>query len=261
MAETRPDFQRLQYAFAASIRDPDRPAPVPELAQARLNLYRELLFNNIESLIAAGFPALKSILEGESWRALIRDFFARHRSKTPLFIGIAEEFLGYLGSERGERPEDPPFLLELAHYEWAELALAVSEAEPGSSDVALGRGDPLNAILRLSDLAWPLAYRFPVHRIGPDYCPLEPPATGTFLVIHRDADDIVRFLEINPATYRLLHLLEHNRTLTGQAVLRQIASELRHPDPAAVLAFGASTLGELVERGILETKLPFSSSA
>jgi hypothetical protein len=250
MVETLPGFQRTQYAFAAYIRDPEQ-HPIPaDMAPARMGMYRELFFNNIENFIATGFPVLKSILAGERWLALVQDFFSRHRSRTPLFVEIAEEFLAYLREERGELPEDPPFLLELAHYEWVELALAVSEAEAPPPDPVL-IADPLAYPVRLSELAWPLAYRFPVHRIGPEFQPAEPPGEPTFLVAYRDFEDAVRFLEVNPVTYRLLELLGESGPLPARDCLTRIAGELRHPDPSAVLGFGADILRGLAGRGVI----------
>lgn len=213
-------------------------------------MYRELFFNNIENFIATGFPVLKSILAGERWIALVQDFFSRHRCRTPLFIEIAEEFLDYLRNERGARPEDLAFLLELAHYEWVELALAVSETEPPRLHAGLAE-DPLAHTIILSELAWPLAYRFPVHKIGPDYQPAEPPEQPSFLVVYRDFEDTVRFMEVNPVAYRLLQMLEEGGLLSGRDCLIRLAEELRHPDPAAVSGFGAEILRGLAERGVI----------
>lgn len=248
--ERRPGFQRTQRAFAAYIRDPSQAPIPPGVAPVRMALYRELFFNNIENFIATGFPVLKSILAGERWLNLVQDFFSRHRSKTPLFVEIAEEFLDYLQNERGAVPGDPVFLLELAHYEWVELALAVAEAEAPPADETLAQ-DPLAGAIRLSDLAWPLAYRFPVHRIGPGFQPSASPETPTFLVVYRDRGDTVRFMEINPASYRVLQLLEQHGPLPATECLARIAVELHHPDPAAVLSFGAGLLRGLAERGVI----------
>lgn len=250
MADTLPGFQRIQFEFAAYIRDPHRHGIPVGVAPVRMATYRELFFNNIENFIATGFPVLKSILAGERWLALVQDFFARHRCKTPLFVEIAEEFLAYLRTERGERPEDPAFLLELAHYEWVELALAVGEAEVYPPDAALAV-DPLAYTIRLSELAWPLAYHYPVHKIGPDSQPTEPPEQPTFLLVYRDVEDAVRFMELNPVTYRLLEMLEASGPQPARDCLSRIAEELRHPDPAAVSGFGAEILRGLAERGVI----------
>jgi hypothetical protein len=250
-----PEFQRLQYAFAAHIRDPRRhPAPAG-VSPERMGVYRELFFNNIESFVATAFPVLKSILAGERWLALVEDFYARHRCRTPLFVEIAEEFLGFLGGPRAGHPGDPAFLLELAHYEWVELALAVGEAEAPPWPDSLGP-DPLAWTVWLSDLAWPLAYRYPVHRLGPEFQPAEPPATPTCLVAYRDREDEVRFLEVNPATHRLLELLDASGPQPAVDCLSHLAQELGHPDPAALLGFGAETLRSLAERGVIGAESP-----
>jgi hypothetical protein len=250
MDENLPKFQRTQHAFAAYIRDPRRHAVPADVAPVRMRMYRELFFNNIENFIASGFPVLKTLLEGERWRALVQDFFARHRNRTPLFVGIAEEFLDYLDNERGRHPEDPPFLRELAHYEWAELALAVAEGEPPSEDPDLLE-DPLGRTVHLSEVAWPLVYRFPVHRIGPECQPSEPPGQPTCLVVYRDREDLVRFLETNPVTHRLLELLGERGPCSALDCLTRIAEELGHPEPQRVVACGADLLRGLVERGVI----------
>lgn len=242
-------LQRTQLAFAAYIRDPSRYPMPADIAPERMAMYRELFFNNIENFIASGFPVLKSILAGERWLALVEDFYARHRCQTPLFVAIAEEFLAYLGEER-EAQDDPPFLRELAHYEWVELALAVAEAEPPALVPEFAQ-DPLAYRIGLSDVAWPLAYSFPVQRISPEFQPAQPDPTPTCLVVYRDRDDRVRFTEINPVTYRLLAILEEHGPLPAKACLLRIAEELGHPDPAAVLGFGAEILCGLAERGVI----------
>ncbi|CAL1241108.1 HvfC family RiPP maturation protein [Candidatus Methylocalor cossyra] len=250
MPERGGDFQQVQGAFAAYLRDPRHNPLPPGVPPRRMALYRELFLNNIESFLASGFPVLKSILAGECWQELVEDFFARHRSRTPLFVAIAEEFLAYLRDERGHVPTDPPFLEELAHYEWVELALAVAEGEPPPCDPAFAR-DPLPCTVRLSELAWPLAYRFPVHRLGPDHQPVAAPEQPTFLVVYRDRDDEVRFLEVNGASYRLLALLEQEGPLPARVCLQRIAEELCHPEPSVVLAYGAELLRDLAERGVV----------
>jgi hypothetical protein len=244
-----PRFQRTQLAFAAHLRDPQHhPAP-SDVRPERMAMYRELFLNNVESFLAGGFPVLRSLLEESQWRGLLEDFFARHRSTTPYFLGIPQEFLAYLGSERQADPGDPPFLLELAHYEWVELALAVAEEEAPAA-VAEG-SDLLQSPLRLSPLAWPLAYRYPVHRIGPTHRPPQPPPQPTYLAVYRDRADTIHFMELNAATYRLLQLLEAGSAVPGRELLNGLAQELASPDPAKVIAYGAEVLAELARRGIV----------
>lgn len=252
MIESSPSFQTVQYGFAAYIRNPDQNPMPKNLAPERMKMYRELFFNNIENFLATGFPVLKSLLGDVRWPNLVQCFFADHCSHTPLFVGIAEEFLDYLAHERPPHPDDPPFLLELAHYEWVELALDVSELEPPApAPDELISQSPLSRIPRLSELAWPLVYRFPVHRLGPNVQPEEPPPEATYLLVYRNRSDQVKFVEINPVTYRLLELLETNEPRPLEQHLRQIAEELGQPDPGHILQFGSDLIRDWAHCGIV----------
>ncbi len=250
MPEVRPALAELQQAFAAYIRDPEHNPPPADLDGRRMKLYRELFFNTIQGFLAANFPVLRQITRDEAWHELARDFFARHKSQSPYFSDIAEEFLDYLQNERSPCPNDPPFLLELAHYEWVELALAIAEGEAPPQDAEL-QDDPLAHFITLSELAWPLAYRFPVHHLSPAFQPQEPGATPSHLVVYRDRDDEVRFLEINRVTYRLLQIIDENAPCRAEGVLRQIATEMRHPAPETVIRGGVEILQGLIARGII----------
>lgn len=246
----RPRFQKLQYAFAAHLRDPAAHPPPAGIEDRRLAVYRDLFFNNVANYLAKAFPVLRRIYTDADWRAMVRDYFARHVSHSPQFYQIAEEFLHYLDAERGERPADPPFLRELAHYEWVELRLAILDVDPDG--VAADRdGDLLAQAPVLSPLAWPLTYRYPVHTLGPDCRPAEPPAEPTHLVVYRDRADEVRFLKLNAVSARLLALIRDQPGRSGRAHLEDIAGELGHADPAAVIESGRRVLADLLARDVL----------
>ncbi len=247
----QPELFQRQRAFAAHLRDPARVPGPDDVEDHRMAIYRDLVFNNVSALLAGNFPVLRRILSDARWDDLIRDFFVRHRAKTPLFLELGQEFLDFLQSARADDPRDPPFLLELAHYEWVELALQISDAEPDRTRID-PTGDLLESRPVLSPLAWNLSYRFPVHRIGPDCQPDGPPQEPTHLVVYRTPNDDVAFLEINAVTQCLLILLEEETSpATGREVLGRIAAELGHPDPDQVIAFGAGLMEDLRTRGIL----------
>ena len=252
----RPDFMRRQYEFAAHIRDPVRNRAPDDIEERRMAIYRDLFYNNIEGFLSNSFPVLRELIEDQHWHALVRDFFARHRCHTPLFLEISREFLVYLEDERTDRSDDLPFLRELAHYEWVELALSVAEADELEREfqeaAVAGRGaDLLDGTLKISPLAWPLAYRYPVHRISPEFIPEQPGEQLTYLLVYRDRDDAVNFVELNPVSARLLELLQDDTALTARTALRQIAAELQHPSPDVVIDGGEKMLEEWRQRGIL----------
>ena len=141
-------------------------------------------------------------------------------------------------------------MLELAHYEWVELALGISDAD-GDAPPADPNGDVFEGIPVLSPLAWNLSYGFPVHRIGPEFQPERPADEPTHLVVYRNRRDEVEFLEINAVTQRLVELLKGNPARTGRDIVSAIARELDHPRPEVVVEAGRQLLQDLRNRDII----------
>ena len=245
-----PEFQQKQYAFAAHIRDPkNNPAP-SGVEDRRMAIYRELFFNNLHNLIGSTFPVLKKIYKRDKFRALVRAFMIDHEAKTPYFLEIPQEFLAFLEHSYQLRDDDYPFLIELAHYEWIELALSVSEEDNDFSAIDPD-GDLAEGIPVKSALAYNLAYQYPVHRISEDYLPTSPGDTPTFLAVCRRSSDDMDFMELNPVTARLLELIGDNETATGRELLVRLAEEIEYPDADALVQHGATAMQQMRDAEIL----------
>jgi uncharacterized protein len=246
-----------QNALAAHIRDPERVPPPPGIEERRLKIYRELFFNNVEGMLAGNFPVLRKLYGDDGWSRLIRAFYRDHDCQTPLFTELAREFLRYLEAraDADAGRDDPPWLRELAHYEWVELALQISEAR--NDEIAHDPdGDLLDGRPLVSPLAWPLAYAWPVHRIGPDYRPDAPPEAPTLLMLRRESDGTVSFHALTPLAFRLLQRLDETPGLSGQLQLLALAAEAGVVDPEGFLQEGAAMLARMRAEGtILGTRL------
>lgn len=250
MAE-RPKFQEQQYAFAAHIRDPQH-APAPDgIEDRRMAIYRELFFNNLRSLLSNMFPVLSKLLSDEKWRRLVRRFMQRHQAHTPYFLELPAEFLDFLQNEYEPEPDDFPFLTELAHYEYIELALSVSE-ETNDLEGVDPDGDLLAGVPVKSELTWVFAYQYPVHRISRDFLPDTPAEQPVYLAVYRGSDDKVGFLELNAVTAGLLNAIQENESgQAGEALLRKLAADINYPDVDAFIEHGVTALLEMRSLDIL----------
>ncbi|MEX2123944.1 MAG: putative DNA-binding domain-containing protein [Woeseia sp.] len=250
MAEI-PEFQRKQYAFAAHIRNPDlNPAP-GRIEDRRMAIYRELFFNNLLNLLGSTFPVLKKLHEPKKWQGMVREFMSRHRAHTPYFLEIPREFLEFLDTEHPTADDDFPFLKELAHYEWMELALSVATESDDLSTVET-QGDLLKGVPVRSALAWPLVYRYPVHRISPEFKPTAAGDQPTYLVIFRGADDEIGFMELNLVTAKLLDLIATNDDeASGRDLLLRLAEEINYPDADTLVRHGLQAMDDMRRSGIL----------
>ena len=245
------DFRQRQAAFAAHLRDPEaNPAP-PGIEARRMAVYRDLFFNNIAGLLASNFPVIRRTLGEMEWTALVRRFYADHHSRTPLFPEIAREFIRFLEA-RDEDASDPPWLAELAHYEWIELAVQINDSPLPAHDPG---GDLLEGVPRVSPYVRALAYRWPVHTIGPAQRPTAAPPEPTLLLVRRDVNGRARFAAISPLVYRLLELLATGGH-SGRASLQVLAAEAGVPADDAFLAQGQAMLQRMHEEGtVLGTRL------
>lgn len=244
-----PGFKIKQYEFAAHIRDPENNPPPSKIEARRMAIYSELFYNNVESFVSGAFPVLRELYEESQWHEMVRDFFSRHKSKTPLFLEISQEFLIYLQTERNLE-NDPAFILELAHYEWIELAASIAEPEIEFDKIDT-EGDFLGGLPVLSPLAWPLNYQYPVHKISPDFQPENPEATPVCLIVYRDRNDEVGFMETNSVTNRLLQLIQEFPDCTGRQHLQKIVEEMQHPNPDIVIKGGLEIMENLRKMDIL----------
>jgi uncharacterized protein len=240
------NLQQQQQALTRYLRDPEQQATPADMNAARVEVYRDLVFNNVSQLLSETLPVLIRIIGEPRWRLLVRGFLRDWRAQTPKFAEIAGEFIDYLAAQPQvlQQGQWPAFLLELAHYEWVEMILQQSDAS------ALPLTDPallLHRPLQVSALAWPLAYVWPVHELDPHNQPDTPPTQPTLLLVRRTEDFSVKFSLLSPLALRLLQRIGEFAALTGLEHLQGLAEEARQAASAAFIANGVALLRQLHE--------------
>lgn len=243
-------FQQQQLAFIDSIKHPDGIQPQGVEAR-RMKVYQELFFNNILGFVSSAYPVLKSLFDESEWLTLVRAFFCDHDCESPYFRDIAHEFLDFLSSSEEHQRTDMPFMLELAHYEWTELAMATAHEDPQHQAIAQVQ-EITSAPLVVAETAWPLSYRFAVQHISANALPEAAPDEPTYLVVFRQADHQVSFLQVNGITALLLQVIEGAKGIGFDQVIASLADQL--PDmPKNQLEQGAlSLLQDLSHKGIVK---------
>ena len=239
----------LQRDFAARIRQPDAHGLLPGIAAERMAIYEELFFNNVASLVSGAFPVLRGVLGAGRWQRLVRAFLAEHRAATPYFLEISQEFIAWLQQGYRPEPDDPPFMLELAHYEWLELVLEIAEdtklVPPATQGDLLDDVPVLNPVYQLAQYHWP------VSQIAVNCEPDAPLSTPMLVLLYRDAGDVVRFMEINGITAAFVDQLNSMPELSGREHLQRLATQLPQIPVEQVLHFGADMLTDFQARGLI----------
>lgn len=243
-------FQQGQQLMTAYLRDPDQQLPPQGIEQRRLDIYKDLIYNNVEGFISGAFPVLRSLYSDSNWHAMVRRFIAEHQSESPYFLEISQEFLKFLPALTAAQEAHPPFMLELAHYEWVELAIDVGEEAQVAQIEAVD--DFLSAVPVVSSLAWSLAYQYPVHQIGPGFQPTEISDQPTYLIVYRNREENVQFIESNSVTARLLEMLrDNNGGKSLQQVLIALSREMSLPDDGQIINFGRKLIEDFFALGII----------
>lgn len=260
------NLAEYQQALGLHLRDPRQHARPAGLDARRTSVYSDLVMRNIEGVLATAMPVCKGLL-GTRWPRLVRAFCREARSHTPLYHELSGEFLQWLMQETSPGGiQLPPWLVSLAHYEWAELAVEVMETAPVRSWAdASCVSWPADAAVVANPALLALNYDWPVHRIGLDYRPRKPCPTA--LLVYRNEHDRVCFQEVNAPTLRLLALLTppssdgedgnadvdmvQPSVLTPQDACEQVALEMGRPGDAGLIAAGLAQVLTLLQTQVL----------
>lgn len=249
MTTNLPSFQRYQLAFTARIRDPLNQPPIEGVPRQRMAVYEEIVFNNLFESVSACFPVARKVLGKRTWLKLTQAFLREYSATSPLFRKISEQFLQFLTIPNLELQSLlPPYLISLCHYEWIELFVASTPTvENNSGNINptgdLGKHQPVfTTTMQL------LHYEYAVHKISPRYKPKQKESTQ--LLVYRNADDNVKFIELNAVTYKLIVLLQ-KKAITGEQALTLLANELKHPQPESIIQFGLGILEDLRSQGVI----------
>lgn len=247
-----PAFQKMQYDFAGWIRNPD-PKKTPQgIERRRMDVYRELFLGNVSSFLENAFPVSKDTLGQEAWQMLVQTFFKDHLSQSPYFRGIPLEFMTWL-QQSGEAENQPPWLLELLHYEWLELEISTRDGDGENGwPEGFGKTEPVaDKPICLSPFFEMVAYQYPVQTIAPDNKPDTAPDTPTFLAVYRRRDHKVRFLTLAPQVALFLQALTENSDHTPQQAMQTVEKQTNQ---SLYETWLTQTLQDLFERDILSGK-------
>lgn len=240
-------FQQTQQDFVRHLKDPDNHPFDYGIEDRRMAIYRELFFNNVVGFLDSGFPVLKSLYPEQDWHQLARQFYAEHHCRSPYIVDISKEFVEYLAGEYTAQDRDPPFLQELAHYEWLELDVSVRKTTKPHQ--VWDQQSEVNGVW-LSELASVVSYPFPVHQISQEFQPGQP-TEPMYYVVYRDEEDEVQFLLINQVTAYMLTVLEQHGDMAVDELISQLQQALPQLPEEQVETSMRETLQQLLAATIL----------
>lgn len=223
-------FLRVQQNFTGWLRHPAATAAPADIEPRRLAIYRELLFNNVMTFVEGTFPIALALLPEPLAQRLKSGFFADFKCSSPFFYDISLHFREYVSSLDWPELAQHPWLPELLHFEWMELAADIAEdpnpsADAGTLLASSGFPDGPGQILRLAAPVWPLAYQWRVHawHRSTDATELNP--SPVCLLVSRDREEQVQIVEVEPLAAWLVEIIQSEADgISLQALADQLAS-------------------------------------
>ena len=229
--------------------DPEDVAAIVE-APSRLPLYRRLIRNNLEGVTFKMMPRTRARLNAlakDAFDASFDAFLDEAAPRTPYLRDVPREFLEWVTPRWKARDDLPKYAADLASHELVEFAVAAAPVSPKSpplDEVTVDRPLVFAEAKRL------MRYAYAVHTLPADLDDRsEPPQRATALLAYRDAEHVVRFLDLSPLAASIV-----DRLIAGESLAQALppsCAEHGTPVSDAVLNDVARLLADLGERGVL----------
>ncbi len=214
-------------------------------AVRRFALYRTLVRNNLRDVTENLLPVTRERL-GSRFDRDFAAFLGERGPASPYLRDVPFEFVDWVLPRWAADPELPRWAADSARHELATFAAGASPPvpEPALADLALERPVALSASARLLELAWAV------------HVPFEgaPEERAVLLLVHRDAEYVVRVLELTPLAFALVAELQSGAPL-AQA-MKSACERTGHVLDDDTLASIARLLADFGERGIILGAVP-----
>lgn len=247
-------LQNQQLALTTWLRDPQNSPALADVSSERMQIYRELFFNNIENTLSNAFPVLHQVLPETDWQMLCEDFFSMHQCHTPHLSHLPAEFITFAKTQT--HIATPDWFIELAEWEWSELELFLAQDIDSTNPILNPMGDdPLHGIPVVSPLLRLHNCHYPVHQIGPQFIPDTPSEHNWYLVAWRKPDHSIGFMQLTQLTAQILEMMQRNQQqktgYTGYELLQQIAQQQNQHSQHSIIRGGSDCLNHFYKNHII----------
>ena len=216
------------------------------LEGSRIGTYRRLVRHNLDQVLRDLLPRTSARLGDRFWSEAAA-FYEARGPRTHYLRDVPGELVAWVSSRWGEDASMPAWAIDLARYEVASHEASAAEGDRETrADAALS----LDAPVVMADHVRLLRLGHAVHELPLDDDERAVPVRrDVALVVYRDAELELRFLELTPAAAAIVE-----RLLAG-TIVRAAITEGAHaagvPVDDALLVGTSALLADLAERGVL----------
>jgi uncharacterized protein len=244
----RDRFERAPDATLAELGlDARERAGMLSAGSKRLLAYHEMVHGRLFKAIRTFIGGAADRLGHDRLRADVDAWIADPGPKTPYFLEIPAEFLGWAQPRWEADSSLAPWVAELAAH---QVLIRTIRNDPREIGEPTGKGLDLDAPVACNGTVRVVRYRWAVHRLpkrlGPEQEPAHEPA---IVIAYRGPDHQPSFVDIKPRSAHMLEQLLAGASL--RAALFGACEAMGETLDDAILSVTAVTLADLFERHVL----------
>lgn len=214
----------------------------------RFLIYRKLVHNRLRAATRESIPRCAARRGKEKFIADFAGFMEEHACASPYLRDIPAEFVEWVVARWKADAEVSPYLGDLARHELLEADV---RNDPDGGEAPTGKPVALDAALVFDGSTRLMRYDYAVHKLS--YATddrSDPPEVLTHLLVYRDAEVKVRYLELTPWAAAVMdRLLAHGDAV--QPGLLAAAAAMGEALDDDKLGKAATLFADLAERGVL----------
>jgi hypothetical protein len=226
----------------------DDVAAMLRVGAGRFNVYRKLVHNRLRATTAEFIERTYARIGRTRFVADFEVFMEEAATASPYLREVPREFVDWVAPRWLADTQVEDYFVDLARHELLEYDV---RNDPSGRPDPTGLPLALDKSLRFDPAARLMQYDYAVHRLPADEDDRTiPEAIPTRLLVYRDADVDVRYLELSPLAEQITRAL----MVAGMPVadgLRWACEQLGDTLGDDELATAAAFLSDLAERGIM----------
>lgn len=212
-----------------------------------LAVYRRLVRGTLREALSLAIPRTMARL-GELFECYFDRFLAERAPRTHYLRDVTSEFITFCRPLWQSDPRVEDYLIDLARHEALEIELA---AQPVGPAAVVQPELDLERPIAVDQTARVMRYDYAVHRLSEEESDRSLPVRRqTYLLVYRDADHDVRYLELTALAGLIFEALVTERVPLKTAILGA-CDALRVPLDESVVSSVANVLSDLAKRGVL----------
>lgn len=216
--------------------------------QDRLHNYRRLIYTIYWDALSDAYPIAKSILKEDQWDKMVDDFISECACNEPQLFRMPYSLIGFAEHKSYAEAFSLPYLLDLLLFEWIEIEVHSMKDLPEKTLLSITKVE--DGHLEFNPYFSLIKLNYPIHQLKKQN--IDQLKGEYFLLIYREKNGTVQYMELNGFTANLIEQLSANSAeLTLTETLNHLFTDLKPNLIEELTTHAINFCFSLEEKGII----------